>query len=347
MVRLQFSVNRMQKMHVAILGATGLVGREMVKTLEERDFPLDSLSLLASERSAGQFIDYKDEPKIVEMTTSESFDGVDLVLSSAGGSVSTEWLPVAVEAGAICVDNTSAFRMDPKVPLVIPEVNAKALKNHQGIIANPNCSTIQMVMALEPLHKEAGLKRVVVSTYQSVSGKGKSAVEELEKETVNLLNTTSYERTVFPHQIAFNCLPDIDVPTVDGYTKEEQKMMEETRKIMGLPDLAITATCVRVPVFFGHAEAVFAEFDSPVSVERAKDVLDAFPGVRVVDQLEDHVYPIQTMAADRDDVYVGRIRPDRSVTNGLALWVVSDNIRKGAALNSVQIAEQLLQDGLL
>jgi aspartate-semialdehyde dehydrogenase len=334
-------------MHVAILGATGLVGREILKTLEERKFPLDSLSLLASERSAGQFIDFKDEPKIVEMTTSESFDGVDLVLASAGGSVSKEWLPMAVSSGGICIDNTSAFRMDPEVPLVVPEINSADLKDHKGIIANPNCSTIQMVMALEPLHQEAGLKRVVVSTYQSVSGKGKSAVDELEQETVHLLNTSSYERTVFPHQIAFNCLPDIDDPTEDGYTKEEQKMMEETRKIMGLPDLAITATCVRVPVFFSHAEAVFAEFERPIDVARAREVLSAFPGVRVVDQLEDHVYPIQSMAADRDDVYVGRIRPDRSVPNGLALWVVSDNIRKGAALNTVQIAEQLLQDGLI
>ena len=221
MVRLQFSVNRMQKMHVAILGATGLVGREMVKTLEERDFPLDSLSLLASERSAGQFIDYKDEPKIVEMTTSESFDGVDLVLSSAGGSVSTEWLPVAVEAGAICVDNTSAFRMDPKVPLVIPEVNAKALKNHQGIIANPNCSTIQMVMALEPLHKEAGLKRVVVSTYQSVSGSGRKAIEELSSQCVQMLQGKPATPSVYPRQMAFNVIPQVDAFLDNDFTKEE------------------------------------------------------------------------------------------------------------------------------
>lgn len=334
-------------MHVAILGATGLVGREMLKTLDERDFPLDSLSLLASERSAGQFIDFKDDPKIVELTTNESFIDVDLVLASAGGSVSRDWLPQAVSAGAVCIDNTSAFRMDPEVPLVVPEINPDHLKEHKGIIANPNCSTIQMVMALEPLHQEAGLKRVVVSTYQSVSGKGQSAVDELEQETVHLLNTTSFERSVFPHQIAFNCLPDIDVPVEDGYTKEEQKMMEETRKIMGLPNLAITATCVRVPVFFGHAEAVFAEFDNPIDVDRAREVLNDFPGVRVVDQLEDHIYPIQSVAADRDDVFVGRIRPDRSVKHGLALWVVSDNIRKGAALNSVQIAEQMIHDGLL
>lgn len=334
-------------MHVAILGATGLVGREILKTLEERKFPVDSLSLLASERSAGQFIDFKDDPKIVEITTSESFEGVDLVLSSAGGAVAKEWLAVAVEAGAICIDNTSAFRMDKEVPLVVPEVNPQHLQDHKGIIANPNCSTIQMVMALEPLHREAGLKRVVVSTYQSVSGKGKSAIDELEQETVHLLNQSSFERTEFPHQIAFNCLPAIDVPGEDGYTKEELKMMEETRKIMNLPNLAITATCVRVPVFFSHAEAVFVEFENPISTEKAREVLDAFPGVRVVDQLEDHVYPIQNMAADRDDVYVGRIRPDRSVPNGLALWVVSDNIRKGAALNTVQIAEQMMKDGFL
>jgi aspartate-semialdehyde dehydrogenase len=332
-------------MHVAILGATGLVGREMLRILEERKFPVDSISLLASERSAGQFVDFKDDPKIVELTTSESFEGVDLVLSSAGAAVAKEWLPIAAAAGAICIDNTSAFRMDDEVPLIVPEINSAQLNGHKGIIANPNCSTIQMVMALEPLHREAGLKRVVVSTYQSVSGKGKSAIDELEQETITLLNSSSFERTVFPHQIAFNCLPDIDIPVEDGYTKEELKMMEETRKIMGLPELAITATCVRVPVFFSHAEAVFVEFENAISAERAREVLDAFPGVRVVDQIKDHVYPIQSMTAERDEVFVGRIRVDRSVPHGLALWVVCDNIRKGAALNTIQIAEQMLEDG--
>ncbi len=334
-------------MRIAILGASGLVGREMVDVLAERDFPTTDIKLLASSRSAGEKIEFREREYLVEETTRKSFDDIDLVLASAGKSASKKWLPVAVEAGATCIDNSSAYRMDPEVPLVVPEVNGEDAKTHKGIIANPNCSTIQMVMALEPLHQKATLKRVVVSTYQSVSGKGKDAVGELEQESIFLLNAKPYERQVFPHQIAFNCLPEIDAPGEDGYTVEEWKMILETRKIMNLPDLAITATCVRVPVFFGHSEAVFAEFEDPINVEDARKELDGFEGVRVVDDLANHLYPLATVVAETDSVFVGRIRPDKSVANGLAFWCVADNIRKGAALNTVQIAEWLLKQDLL
>ena len=334
-------------MRIAVLGASGLVGREMVDVLGERDFPTTELKLLATARSAGERIEFRERECVIEETTPESFEGVDLVLASAGKGASKKWLPVAVDAGAVCIDNSSAYRMDPDVPLVVPEINGDASRAHQGIIANPNCSTIQMVMALEPLHRKAGLKRVVVSTYQSVSGKGKDAVGELEQESIFLLNGKAFEREVFPHQIAFNCLPEIDAPGDDGYTIEEWKMIRETRKIMGLPDLPVTATCVRVPVFFGHSEAVFAEFSSPIDVEEARAELEGFDGVRVVDDLANHLYPLATVVAETDDVFVGRIRPDRSVENGLAFWVVADNIRKGAALNTVQIAEWLLAQDLL
>lgn len=329
-------------MRIAVLGASGLVGREMVKVLARRNFPLSELRLLATERSAGERMEFQDDEYVVAVTGPESFEGIDLVLASAGKGASAKWLPAAVEAGAVCIDNSSAFRMNPEVPLVVPEINGQAATRHQGIIANPNCSTIQMVMALEPLHRKAELKRVVTATYQSVSGKGLSAISELEQETIFLLNGKPFEREVFPHQIAFNCIPEIDAPGEDGYTGEEWKMIRETRKIMELPELPITVTCVRVPVFYGHAEAVFAEFSNPVSVQEAVTELNAFEGVRVVDDLPGHLYPLATVVADTDDVYVGRIRPDRSVENGLAFWVVADNIRKGAALNAVQIAEWLL-----
>jgi len=334
-------------MRIAVLGASGLVGREMVDILAQRDFPITDLKLLATAKSAGEAIDFNERDYVVEETTPESFDGVDLVLASAGKGASKKWLPVAVKAGAVCIDNSSAYRMDPEVPLVVPEINGADAKNHKGIIANPNCSTIQMVMALEPLHRKAELKRVVVSTYQSVSGKGKDAVGELEQESISLLNGKPFDRKIFPHQIAFNCLPEIDSPGEDGYTIEEWKMIRETRKIMSLTDLPITATCVRVPVFFGHSEAVFAEFKKPIDVEEARTALSAFDGVRVVDDLENHLYPLANVVAETDDVFVGRIRPDRSVENGLAFWCVADNIRKGAALNTIQIAEWLLKNGLL
>jgi aspartate-semialdehyde dehydrogenase len=319
----------------------------MIAVLAQRDFPTSDLRLLATERSAGETIMFREREYEVEVTSPESFDGVDLVLASAGKGASKKWLPVAVRAGAVCIDNSSAYRMDPEVPLVVPEINGNAATDHRGIIANPNCSTIQMVMALEPLHRKAELKRVVAATYQSVSGKGNAAVAELEQETISLLNGKTYDREVFPHQIAFNCLPEIDAPGEDGYTIEEWKMIRETRKIMGLPDLKVTVTCVRVPVFFGHAEAVFAEFAKPIDVKEASAELDAFDGVRVVDDLPNHLYPLASVVGDTDDVFVGRIRPDRSVENGLAFWVVADNIRKGAALNTVQIGEWLLKHDML
>jgi aspartate-semialdehyde dehydrogenase len=335
-------------MRVAVLGATGLVGREMVRVLEQRRFPFTDLRLLASERSEGNVVEVAGEEIRVLRTEPQAFEGVDLVIASAGKGASKEWLPKAVEAGAVCVDNSSAFRMDDDVPLVVPEVNGEAARDHKGIIANPNCSTIQMVMALEPLRQAAGLKSVTVATYQSVSGKGKDAVDELASQTRGVLAGVPAEPKAFPHQIAFNCLPEIDAPGEHGYTGEEWKMIRETRKIMGLPELLVSATCVRVPVFFGHAEAVWAELDREMSVDEAKAAIDAFPNVRVVDDLAEHIYPITSaMGEDLIDTLVGRIRPSLMGGPGLAFWVVTDNIRKGAALNTVQIAEWLIEHGLL
>lgn len=331
-------------MRVAVLGATGLVGREMIAVLAERRFPVDELVALASPRSAGELIEFGDDAVTVQATEADRFEGVDLVLASAGGGPSKTWLPVAVEAGAVCVDNSSAWRMDPEVPLVVPEINAAALADHKGIVANPNCSTIQMVMALEPLRRAAGLRRVVVSTYQSVSGSGKDAVHELEQQTTAILNGGEWLPQVYPHQIAFNCLPEIDAPGDDGYTREEWKMVLETRKIMGLPELGVVPTCVRVPVYFGHAESVVVELERPLDVAAARAALEAFEGVRVVDDLPEHLYPNTGLMGEHlDDVLVGRIRPDRTVPAGLAFWCVTDNIRKGAALNAVQIAERLFE----
>ncbi|MBN2495346.1 MAG: aspartate-semialdehyde dehydrogenase [Deltaproteobacteria bacterium] len=333
-----------RKYRVAVCGATGAVGREMIRILQERDFPLRDLRLLASERSCGERIEFCDEEIAVETLEESSLKGLDLALFSAGGAVSERFAPCAADAGCVVVDNTSAFRMQDDVPLVVPEVNPEDLAGYseRGIVANPNCATIQLVVALKPLHDAAGLRRVVVATYQSVSGAGRSGIRELEKQSIDLFNLRALVSERFPRQIAFNCLPHIDVFLPEGDTREERKMVDETRKILHLPDLAVCATAVRVPVFYGHAEAVFAELERPLGAEDARELLERAPGVQVMDDAAQELYPTPIDAAAGDEVLVGRIRADGSVPAGLALWVVADNVRKGAALNSVQIAESLI-----
>lgn len=328
--------------NVAIVGATGLVGGEMLRTLEDRKFPVETLRLLASRRSAGRSLSWKGSEIPVEPLTRSSFSNIDIALFSAGGDTSREYAPVARDAGAVVVDNSSAWRMDPEVPLVVPEVNAAAIKGHKGIIANPNCSTIQMVVALKPLHDLWTLRRVVVSTYQAVSGGGKRAVDELLAQSEAVLRGEPPKNEVFPHRIAFNLLPHIDVFEDSGYSREEIKMMNETRKIMGLPSLRITATTVRVPVVTGHSESVNAEFEKDVDLARARAALAGAPGVELLDDPATALYPTPAAAAGTDPTYVGRLRLDDSVENGLNFWVVADNLRKGAALNAVQIAELLI-----
>ncbi len=330
--------------HVAVVGATGVVGQEMVASLERRKFPVGELSLFASQRSAGSRLQYKGENLLVRELTADSFAGVEIALFSAGAGVSREFAPLAVKAGAVVVDNSSAFRMEADVPLVVPEVNPQDIGRHKGIIANPNCSTIQMVVALKPLHDLAKIKRIVVSTYQSVSGSGKKAIHELGEQARKMFDfqAEKVEPQVYPHRIAFNCLPHIDVFLENGYTKEEMKMVNETKKIMGDDSIAVTATTVRVPVFVSHAESVNIETEKPISPEEARQALAAFTGVKVVDDPANNIYPLQLDAVGKDEVFVGRIRRDFSVPHGLNLWVVSDNLRKGAALNAVQIAERLI-----
>ena len=332
----------MKEPRVAIVGATGMVGLEMRQILEQREFPLADLKLLASERSRGRTLEFRGETLPVQVLDRGSFDGIDLSLFSAGTGISKEFSPLAVEAGAVVIDNSNAFRMDPGVPLVVPEVNpGEALKN-KGVISNPNCSTIQMVVVLNPLHKEFGIQRVVVSTYQSVSGTGKEAVEELMQQVRAAEAGEAPVAEVYPHQIAYNCLPHIDVFLDNGYCREEQKMIDETRKIMGEPDLPITATTVRVPVLVGHGESVNVQFAKPVEPESARAILAKAPGVEVVDDPANNLYPLAIDCQGNDPSYVGRIRKDFSAPNALNLWIVSDNLRKGAALNAVQIAELLL-----
>ncbi|MBN2427351.1 MAG: aspartate-semialdehyde dehydrogenase [Deltaproteobacteria bacterium] len=331
--------------NVAVVGATGAVGNEMIRILEERDFPVQELRLLASERSEGKLLDFKGKPVVVQKLTKDSFQGIDIALFSAGGGRSLEFCPAAAASGAVCVDNSSAWRMDPEVPLVVPEVNPDDVAKYtkKGIIANPNCSTIQMVIALKPLHDFAGIKRVVVSTYQAVSGSGQKAIDELRIQTGELLNGRPAKNEVYPHQIAFNCLPHIDVFLDNGYTKEEIKMVNETKKIMGDDNIQVTATTVRVPVFFGHSESVNVETGKKISVEKARELLSSFPGLKVLDDPSANVYPMPIDAAGQDLTYVGRIREDETIENGLNLWVVADNLRKGAATNAVQIAEILAE----
>lgn len=333
---------------VAIMGATGAVGQEFLKLLEERDFPYGSLKLLASERSAGKKVAFRGEELTVELLTEDSFEGVDLVLSSAGASVSRKFVPAAVRAGAIVVDNTSAFRMDEGVPLVVPEVNPEALDGHHGIIANPNCSTIQMVVALNPIHQAAKIKRIVVSTYQAASGAGAPAVAELIEHTRLALEGKELpEAQNFPHTLAFNCIPQVDVFVDGGHTKEELKMVNETRKIMSAPEMRITVTTVRVPVLRSHSEAINIETERKLTAAEARELLQKAPGIEVMDDPEANLYPLASTASDTDSTYVGRIREDDSIENGLNIWVVSDQLRKGAALNSLQIAEELIRRGVL
>ncbi|GFO61872.1 aspartate-semialdehyde dehydrogenase [Geomonas silvestris] len=333
-----------RKYNVAIVGATGAVGTQMLECLEEREFPVGNIKLLASGRSAGQTLEFKGHAVLVEELKHDSFEGVDIALFSAGGARSEEFCPSAAKAGAVCIDNSSAWRMNPDVPLVVPEVNPEAISGYtkKGIIANPNCSTIQMLVALKPLHDFAGIKRIVVSTYQAVSGTGNKAVEELRVQTGELLNGRPANNEVYPHRIAFNCLPQIDAFLENGYTKEEMKMVDETRKIMG-DAIRTSATCVRVPVFFGHSESINIETEKKLTVEKARELLEDAPGVELVDDPAEHEYPMAMDAAGADAVLVGRLREDLSLENGLNLWVVADNVRKGAATNAVQIAELLIE----
>jgi len=338
----------MKAFNVAVVGATGAVGNEMVKILEERNFPVAKLLLLASERSLGKSLEYKGRSLPVEVLKEDSFTDVRIGLFSAGGSVSERFAPLAARAGCVVVDNTSAFRMVPDIPLVVPEVNPEAISQykHKGIIANPNCSTIQMVVALKPIHDAVRIKRIVVSTYQAVSGTGKKAIEELSNQTRSLLGMREPVVKVYPHRIAFNCLPQIDVFLDNGYTKEEMKMVNETKKIMNDDSIAVTATTVRVPVFYAHSESINIETERKISAAEVRDLLAKAPGVKVVDDPKNRVYPLAINAAGRDETFVGRIREDESIANGINIWVVSDNLRKGAALNAVQIAEILVRDYL-
>jgi aspartate-semialdehyde dehydrogenase len=330
---------------VAVVGATGAVGNEMIETLEQRKFPVRNLLLLASERGAGASFRYKGHDVVVQVLKEDSFKGIDIGLFSAGGSVSQKFAPIAAASGCVVVDNTSAFRMDPDVPLVVPEVNAHAIADYKkkGIIANPNCSTIQMVVVLKPLHDAAKIKRVVVSTYQAVSGTGKSAINELESQVMAIYRNGEATHNVYPHQIAFNCLPHIDVFLENGYTKEEMKMTNETMKIMEDSSIKVTATCVRAPVFYCHSESVNVEFERELTPDEARRILSKAPGVVVADDPKKNVYPLAIYAAGKDETFVGRIRKDESIDCGLNMWIVADNIRKGAALNAVQIAEILAE----
>jgi aspartate-semialdehyde dehydrogenase len=333
--------------NVAILGATGVVGQEMLKTLMTRKFPVNELKLLASSRSAGTTVTYDGKSYPVEEATPEAFKGVDIVLASAGASISEKLAPHAVAAGAVVIDNTSHYRMDPNVPLVVPEVNAHHLDKHQGIIANPNCSTAPLVVVLNELRKLAPLKRVVVSTYQSVSGAGKEAMEELREQTRGVLAGEKPQPEHIKHPIAFNLVPAIDAFLDNGYTKEEMKVTNESRKILDEPNLAVTATAVRVPVYICHSEAVNVEFEQPVTVEAARAQLAKAEGIQLMDDPANHVYPRPMECAGQDDTFVGRLRHDVSHPNGLNFWLVSDNLRKGAALNAIQIAEAMVARGLL
>ena len=333
---------------IAVMGATGAVGREILRILEEREFPCESIRLLASKRSAGSTLRFRGRDRKVELLTRDSFAEIDLVLSSAGAAVSREFVPHATGAGAVVVDNTSAFRMEGGVPLIVPEVNADEVARHRGIIANPNCSTIQMVVVLAPIHRAAGIERVVVSTYQAASGGGQAAMDELVEHTrLTLDGETPPPAQQFAHSLAFNCLPHIDVFLDNDYTREEMKLVHETRKILGDASIAITATTVRVPVLRCHSESINIQTKKKISADEVRALLRDSPGIIVADDPSRNVYPLASDAVHRDAVYVGRIREDDSIENGLNLWCVADQLRKGAALNAVQIAEILNQRKLL
>jgi aspartate-semialdehyde dehydrogenase len=337
-----------KKYHVAVVGATGAVGQEMLRMLFERKFPVASIRALASERSKGRTVAFGKQKVKVETLTPLSAKGIDVALFSAGATVSKEYAPIFVKAGAVVIDNSSAWRMEPDIPLVVPEVNPHVVSSQTRLIANPNCSTIQMVVALEPLHQIANLRRVIVSTYQSTSGAGALAMEELKTQTAaSLAGKRLPEPKKLPATIAFNCIPQIDVFLENGYTKEEMKMTHETRKIMELPDLPVSATTVRVPVFRSHSEAVWAEFERPLSAQQARDILTKAPGVVVVDDPAKKRYPMAIDVNGHTETYVGRIRQDIAVKNGLVFWVVADNLLKGAASNAVQIAELMHEKGYL
>ncbi|MGD2181504.1 aspartate-semialdehyde dehydrogenase [Lusitaniella coriacea] len=335
------------RIRVAILGATGAVGTELIELLEKRNFPLTELKLLASSRSAGRTLLFKGKELSVEAVSEDAFGDVDLVLASAGGSISKAWASKIVEAGAVMVDNSSAFRLDPNVPLIVPEINPDAAANHQGIIANPNCTTILMGVAVYPLHQIQPIKRILVSTYQSASGAGARAMEEVKVQSQAILNGQSPTPEIFPYPLAFNLFPHNSPLNDRGYCEEEMKMVNETRKIFGAPDLRVSATCVRVPILRAHSEAINLEFEEPFAVDRAREILAQAPGVRLVENWQENYFPMPMEATGEDDVLVGRIRQDISHPCGLELWLSGDQIRKGAALNAVQISELLVQKKLL
>jgi len=336
-----------KKLTVAVVGATGAVGREMLKTLHDREFPATEVRAFASSRSAGSKVPFGDKELTVHELKEDVFEGIDLAIFSAGGSTSQQFAPHAAHAGCVVVDNSAAWRMDDRCPLVVPEVNPHALEGHNGIIANPNCSTIQMLVVLKPLHDAATIKRVVVSTYQAVSGTGQKGIAELEHQVRDLFNGRDPECKAYPYRIAFNTLPHIDVFLENDYTKEEMKMVNETVKILEDPSVKVTATCVRVPVFYCHAESVNIETEKKVTAKEARVMLSQAPGVRVFDNPRELMYPMPAYCVGDDETYVGRIREDETIDNGLNLWVVADNVRKGAALNAVQIGEELLKRNLV
>ncbi len=334
---------QLKKFNVAVVGATGVVGQEVVKILEELNFPINELRLLASERSAGKRLTFKDSELEVDILNNDSFSNIDLAFFSAGGSISKKFAPIAVKAGAIVIDKSSIFRMDNHVPLIVPDVNPDNILKHNGIISNPNCSTIQLVVALKPIYDLVGISRIIVSTYQAVSGSGKDAVTELDNQTKQLISKKTPSRLVYPHQIAFNLIPHIDEFDSNAYTYEEMKLIHETKKIMRDEHLKITATAVRVPVFTGHSESVYIETKKHLNIKELKQLYLKTPGIKLVDDMANNKYPMPIMSETYDDVMIGRIRKDLAEPNGINMWIVANNLRKGAALNSVQIAQLLIR----
>jgi aspartate-semialdehyde dehydrogenase len=335
----------MKKYNVAVVGATGVVGQEMLKVLEERNFPVNKILPLASSRTAGTKVEFQGKEVMVQELKADSFQDIQIALFSAGAAVSEKFAPIAAKAGAVVIDNTSFFRMDPQVPLVVPEINAKEVRNRpKGIIANPNCSTAQMVVALKPIYDTVGIKRLVISTYQSVSGTGKEAIEELHEQVLNIIQMKPVKPKVYPHQIAFNVLPHIDSFLDNGYTKEEIKMVNETKKIFGDDSIRVTATACRVPVFYCHSECVNIETKKKITAEEVRKLLSKAENVKVLDDPKNNVYPLAVNCVGQNDTFVGRIREDISIDNGIEMFIVSDNLRKGAAFNAVQIAEEVIKD---